>query len=232
MIANCKPSNAPEESTTPEPEVDSTLPPNASELQLLRVDLIHTQDEVYTLKAKREEILMKWTKTEMERDKLRLNQTSLMKQIDEYENLLRTLNATLKSTDKMGATYIIEAYRLRREIIGMTRNLDNAANDYRSRIDRLNKTLITVEKEKNDYKAESYQRLHKFVEYQDKYEDLLEVKESRDLMMILAICALFGLLALIIVPKVYERFGKKKKNEFNSFENSMQVKMAEVQEGN
>lgn len=232
MKASCpsEDSSDPNDITTEDPNDQSTLAPNASETMILMRKLILTEDEVYTLKKKKEEILMKWTKAEDERDKLRVNQTTLLQKIEEYERLSQVLNDTIKKGDSEGVTYIREAFRLKNELQSEIRTFEKITNGYKSQVNSLNASFIAIKKEKDEYKAESKVRLEQRIKFEDKLEKLQSTKESHDIVMVVAICVLVGMLVLMITPRVYGRFAKKQTSGFNSFENSMRVKMVEVQE--
>lgn len=230
----CQPSTDPvdpNQITTPEPIVNyPTLDPNATELQELRFKLIITQDEVLMLKDKREEILMKWTQVEEQRDQLKKNQTDLLKQIEEFEKLNKVLNDTIAQGNSESVTYIREAFKLKIELQRQLNNFDRIANDYKAQLNSVNLSLNAVTKERNEYKDESKMRLIKSLEFRDKFEELQAKKESHDIVMIIAICLLIAVLGVVLGPSIYRRFAGKSVGGFNSFENTMQVKMMEVRE--
>lgn len=189
------------------------------------------EDEVYDLKEKRENLLIRMMTFEEENLKLKISQNETQKRVAELTRTIDLLNDKMKKGDMEGVVYVREAFQLRNELKTQLDNMNSIVVGYKQQVNALNASFTAVNREKNEFKVESLQRLKNSFEFRDKFEDLQAKKASRDLITTVIILILLTAIVVMIAPSAYARFAKKPKKNFNSFENAMRIKMMDEEGG-
>lgn len=225
------PDNLPDELTTTQPDDTTTelFPASFNQTQILNRKLIMMEDEVYDLKEKRENLLIRMVTIEEENLKLKNSQNDTQKRVNELQRTIDILNDKTKKGDKEGVVYIREAFQLRNELKTQLDNMNSIVLGYKQQVNALNSSFMAANREKNEFKVESLKRLRNSFEFRDKFENLQAAKASRDLITIVIILILLTAIVVMIAPSAYARFAKKPAKNFNSFENAMRIKMMDVE---